>query len=149
MAYNFRHPPLASLSNPPIIILQSERTNEQHSTSSLVSSVRGSARSGSVVGVLVPVEETTIEARLLRRVSILHILRSGVARERIIHASSRKGGTLVSAPEAKAAAAIAGGVVVRGGWAETLLSLVVTGEKDLEENGEEEKEAGSDFACQY
>jgi hypothetical protein len=68
----------------------------------------------------------------------LDISRGGVAGQSI-HATTGLGVVLLAAPPLTAGAV---GVVVGGGRAEALLALVVAGKEDLEEDGDQEEEAG-------
>ena len=74
----------------------------------------------------------------------LDIGRGGVAGESV-HATARLRDILIAAPPLTASAV---GVVVGRGGAEALLTLVVAGQQDLEEDGDEEEEAGEGVECQ-
>ena len=71
--------------------------------------------------------------------SVLDVGRSGVAWQGVVTVCL--GVVLVASPEPLAATR---GVAVSGGGTETLLALVVAGQEDLEQDGDEEEEAGID-----
>lgn len=68
----------------------------------------------------------------------LDVGRGGMAGQSV-YTPTGLGGVPLAAPPLTAAAV---GVVVGRGWAEALLALVVAGQEDLEEDGDEEEEAG-------
>lgn len=97
---------------------------------------RSSGGIGSVMLLLAPRAEPVLLGLLLS--TQLDISRGGVAGQSI-HATTGLGVVLLAAPPLTAGAV---GVVVGGGRAEALLALVVAGKEDLEEDGDQEEEAG-------
>lgn len=107
----------------------------------IVARVRRIAVSVSVSGLrtgrVLAAREEAIRARLFGVGTQLDVVGGWVAGEGIVDGGV--GVVLVATPEETTAATGAVGVVVVGGGAETLLALVVTGVKDLEEDGDKEE----------